>query len=240
MKNSFLSTTLLCTSFLFLAACSGPKDSDKIADAQSCLDTAKPAEAPACVSKVDGIDSEGANLIRCAGKFVKEGFSDPAKLAATLNSTTGGSGGGTAMMAALAFTTEATVDLNATSAQSAFDYCTKAKSKGMIFLSGLTNTSTSLAKLAGSITTNMTGDDLKNMMGNLQNDPNAQAVVGTAIATIYTTSCTNNGQTAGDYCDQFQAAIDSVGGAQNTNQLGAQVMKCYNNPALPECAAFAN
>lgn len=241
MKTHLFFTTLVCSSLLILAACGGPKDADKIADAQNCLDQAAPPDVPACLSKIEGIESESAYLIRCAGKFVKEGFGTPAKLSATMagfNGGQAGTNGSTSMMASLAFQAEATTDLNSASANEAFEHCSKAKSKGMILLSGLAMTSTGLAKLMGLASTSMTSSDLKNLMGTLKDDPAAKEVVGTAIATIYTTNCSNDGKTAGNYCAQFEAAAASVGGVQNTSALGSIVMKCYNDPTLPECAGF--
>lgn len=237
-QNKFFTYTLL-SSFLLFTGCGKEQDIDKIADAQNCLDTATTAEADACVSKVDGIESSGANLIRCAGKFVKEGFNDPTKLANAIDSISGDTGatGSTAMIAALAFTAEGTLAENATSAEQALTYCERANSKGLILLSGLAHTASTLANLGGD--SNLTGAELQALMGSLQNDATAQAAVGTAVASIYETSCTNNNTTTGAYCEQFASAIDSVsGGLSNTAGIGQQIMICYNDPTAAGCSGF--
>jgi hypothetical protein len=231
--------TVLVGGLLFLSACGKETDTDKIAEAQTCLDTATAATAATCVEKVDGLYSQGAYLIRCAGKFVVEGYNDSTKLATAMNQISGntGSSGSTAMMAALAFTAEATTALNSTSAQQAFEYCTLAKSKGLILLSGLAQTSSVLADLAGD--TNLTGAELQALMGTQQNNPVAQAAVGSAVAAMYTTNCTNSQSTTGAYCEQFESALANVpGGITDTTELGKQIMICYNAPATAGCEGF--
>lgn len=225
--------------FLLATACGGPKDVDKIAEAQNCLDTAAAADADACVAKVDGIESSGAYLIRCAGKFVKEGFNDPSKLSGVMDSISGDTGadGSTAMMAALAFKAEATTALNSISAQQAFDYCTAANSKGLILLAGLSQTASVLGDLGGDA--DLTGPELKTLMGTKQNDPVAQEAVGTAVTSIYTTNCLNNNTTSGAFCEQFASAVATVpGGITNTTELGKQIMICYNDPTATGCTGF--
>ena len=236
-------TLLFAISALLLISCGGRKDIDKIADAQSCLDTAKASEAEACVSKVDGLDSEGANLIRCVGKFVKEGFNESTKLAnavAQLSSGGNGTNGSTAMMAALAFKNEATTALNYASAQTTFNYCTSAKAKGLILLSGLIQTANTVAHLGGGNLATLTGTDIQTLMGTLVNDPVAQAAVGSAVAGIYTSNCGNGQTTNGNFCAQFESVVTAVGGIGNTSAIGQKVMFCYTNPTDPTCAGFAN
>jgi len=237
-QNRFFNYSVL-SGFLILVACGGATDADKIAEAQNCLDVALASEAEACVSKVDGIESEGAYLIRCAGKFVKEGFNDPDKLAGAMSSIAGdtGASGSTAMMAALAFTAESTTALNSTSAQVALTYCTRANSKGLVLLSGLAQSATVLADLGAD--TNLTGPELQTLMGTLQGNPAAQAAVGTAVAAIYSSSCSGSSTTTGAYCEQFESVVATLpGGVTDTAALGQQIMICYNNPAAAGCTGF--
>lgn len=242
MKTNLLKWTVSLAGVVLLTSCGGPKDIDKIADAQNCLDQATAAEADQCVSKVEGLESEAAYLIRCTGKFVKEGFNDSTKLASALSSISGGNtgaSGSTAMMAALAFKAESTPALNSSSAQEAFNFCTKSNSKGLILLSGLTQSSTVVAVLGGQDPTTLTGPQLQTLMGTLQSDPVAQAAVGTAVATIYTATCTNSSTTTGNYCEQFDSAIAKIpGGITNTSGIGQQIMICYSNPAAAGCTGF--
>jgi hypothetical protein len=226
---------------LLTVACGKETDNDKVADAQSCLDTATAADADYCVSKVDGIETANAYLIRCAGKFVKEGFNDPTKLSTALSNLSGdstGASGSTAMMAALTFKAETTSALNSTSAQQALVYCQRANSTGLILLAGLTQTATVLADL-GLGTTTLDGAALQTLMGTLQNDPAAQAAVGTAVVSMYESNCLNNSQAPGNYCQQFETAVSAVpGGVSDPSAVGQQIMICYNAPTTPGCTGF--
>ncbi len=248
MKHSFhlslkLSPVLPLLFLLFLlAACGGAKETDKIADAQNCLDHAAANEAAACVSKVEGITSQSADLIRCVGKFVKEGFNDPAKISTAMSGLSAGgngTGGSTAMMAALAFKAESTANLNSSSAQDTLSLCNKAKSKGLILLSGLAATSTSLAFLGGVDLTNLSGASLTSLMTTLGNDPAAQAAVGSAVVSIYSSTCSGTGTTTGNFCSQFQSAVSSIpGGVSDPSAVGAKIMACYAAPTTPGCSGF--
>lgn len=246
MKKSSLLSLTLAGSFLLLSACGGAKDIDKIADAQACLDNAAPAQASECVAKVDGIESEGANLIRCVGKFVKEGFNQTDKIATAVSQlSSGGNGanGSLAMMAALAFKSESTTALNSSSAQQVFSYCTLAKAKGLILLSGLVQTSTALAYIAGGNLATLDGDALKAIMADptVLANPEAQAAVGGAIVGIYNSSCGTGQTSTGNFCEQFASAVAAVpGGTSNVNGIGQQIMTCYANPAAAGCSGFTN
>jgi hypothetical protein len=241
MKHISNSQFLVPVLFL-LAACGGPKDIDKIADAQNCLDRATASGAAECVSKVEGIDSQGADLIRCVGKFVKEGFNDPTKLSTAMTGlSAGGNGtaGSTAMMAALAFSAESTPALNSTSSQEALTLCNKAQSKGLILLSGLAQTSTTLAVLGATNPATLTGAQLTTLMNTLATDPIAQTAVGSAVVAIYSSSCTGTGTTTGSFCTQFASAVATVpGGIADPAAIGAKIMACYTAPTTPGCSGF--
>ncbi len=229
---------------VLISACGKETDADKVADAQSCLDAAQPADADACVSKVEGMESESAYLIRCAGKFVKEGFNNPTKIANALSNISGtnnsGATGSLAVMAALTFTAESTSALNAASAQQTFNYCEKANAKGLIMLAGFVQTATVLADIGLGDTSNLTSTDLQNLMGTLQSNPVAQEAVGTAVVAIYEANCaTGTASVPGNYCEQFKSAVSSVsGGLDNPTGIGQQIMVCYNAPSTPGCTGF--
>ncbi len=224
-----------------LVSCSKEKDIDKISDAQTCLDTATASEVDTCVAKVDGLSSQGASLIRCVGKFMKEGFTSPSKIAGAISNLNGGSGSNqsTAVMAALAFKAESTSALNSASAQQALTYCNEASSKGLILLAGLSQTATVLADLGLGSTTNLSGDALKTLMGTLQGNTVATTAVGTAVVSIYQTNCTSGNTTTGNFCQQFSSAVTSVsGGTSNPAAVGAKIMECYNTPTAEGCTGF--
>lgn len=230
----------VCFSTLLLTACS-EKEADLIADAQSCLDTATAATAASCVAKVDGIESKGAYLIRCVGKFVEEGFNDPQRIKSAMEQIDGG-GEATeslAMMTVMAFKSSATKSVNETNATAAFNHCNRGASKGLILLSSLARTATTVASLAASVPNpqNMTPAELDAAMNEVKNNPAAQEAVGQAAVAVYNTSCVNNsGETTGNFCTQFQAAIDANGGS--TNGIGQFIMNCYANPMTVGCDGF--
>lgn len=227
---------------ILLAACGGAKTADKISDAQNCLDQSAPSGAAVCVAKVDGIDSPGADLIRCVGKFVKEGFNDPTKLSTAMSGlSAGGNGaaGSTAMMAALAFSSEATANLNSQSSQDALTFCNRSKSKGLILLSGLAQTSTTLAALGAINPATMTGAQLTSLMTTLASNPAAQTAVGSAVVSMYTSNCTPGATTTGNYCTQFQSVIATIpGGTSDPASIGNKIMTCYAVPTTPGCTGF--
>jgi hypothetical protein len=242
-KLSLISLLLGLT--LLTSGCGKETDADKIADAQSCLDRATANEAAECVSKVDGIESEAAYLIRCAGKFVKEGYSNPSKLANAFSNIAGSESSGAAdslsVMAALAFSAEATPALNSTSAQEAFGYCEKANSKGMIMLAGFVQTATVLAGIQNIDPSTLTGAQLQSFMATLATDPVAQAAVGAAVVGIYESNCSNGDDSVpGSYCQQFSSAVSTVsGGTSNPAAIGQAIMTCYSTTPPPaSCTGF--
>lgn len=246
MKHLRNSLILILTLTSFAACKQGAKDADKILDAQNCLNGASPGQADDCVAKVDGIESEAAYLIRCVGEFVDEGYGNSSKIATAIDNLKNqgeGSAGSTAMIASLAFTAVAGDEAaNAANAKKAFGYCTTAKSKGLIFLSGLAQTSTVLASLSGSIDlsnpASLTGANLQAAMTALAGNPEAQAAVGTAIVSIYETNCVN-GTTTGSFCEQFSSVVSNVnGGTSNPAGIGQQIMTCYTNNSTPGCTGF--
>lgn len=246
-STTFLMPLLLTTLAFSATGCKqGSKDADKILDAQNCLNNIPQGFADECVSKVEGIESEAAYLIRCVGEFVDEGYGSSNKIVTAitnLESQGEGSAGSTAMIATLAFTAGASEALNKASAKLAFTYCTESKSKGLIFLSGLAQTSTVLASLSAGLDlsdpSSLTGANLQAAMTALSGNPEAQAAVGASIVSIYETNCTNNQTTTGSYCEQFGSAVDAVpGGTSNPTGIGQQIMLCYTNPATPGCSGF--
>lgn len=240
MKNHlFLFLPIL---FLGLTSCVKETDADKIADAQSCLDVASTADVDGCLQKVEGIESEGAYLIKCAGAFIKEGFSTPTKLSNALSnlSSTGGSGAGAsvAVISALAFSSKSTAALNATWAQETYTNCEKSKSNGLILLSGLSLTATTLWNLSG-LLSQPNASTLQSLMSSLSGNSNAQSTIGSAAVTMYQSNCQASNSAPGSFCAQFQSAVNTVpGGTSNPTGVGQQLMTCYGNPNASGCSSF--
>lgn len=239
------SALALMAIFCWTMAGCGPTDADKISDAQSCLNLASPAGAPACVAMVAGIVSQNASLIRCSGAFIQEGFGDASKIASALSQIDSdpGSSGSMAMMAALAFQGTTDVNLNLTTAQTAQTECANSGSPGLIFLSGVALTATQAAALvpgldltSGTITAGDIQTGLTNLADNAA-DPATQAAVGSAVLSMYNVSCQNgSSSTAGNYCEQFQSVIDQVG--STPADIGQFLATCYTAPATAGCQGF--
>lgn len=94
MTNSSL--VRIGIAFLVIATtlgCGKETERDKIGDAQICLDgvtNANPDEADNCLAKISDISSPAADGIRCAGAFVKEGFTDASVLINAFQTISGG------------------------------------------------------------------------------------------------------------------------------------------------------
>lgn len=248
MKKNHLIISVF--SILALLACAKETDADKIADAQSCLDAATVSDVDGCLEKVTGLESEGSYLIRCAGAFIKEGFSTPSKLSTALSnlSSSGGSGGAasTSVISAVAFTSKSTSSLNSTYAQETYDNCAKSKSNGLILLSGLSLTATVLWDLAVTVGglgitsgTPPTAAELQTLMASLSSNSSAKSVVGAAAVSMYETNCQSSNSAPGSFCAQFQSSVTAVpGGTSNPSGVGQQLMTCYGNPNAAGCSSF--
>jgi hypothetical protein len=242
MTKAFSSTlvfALVLWSGFALTGC-GPTDADKISDAQTCLNSATPDEADTCVAMVAGIDSASASLIRCSGAFIKQGFGDGTKISDALQQLNGGSGASQsiAMIAELAFGYEANTADNLTDAQNALSECNASGSPGLIFLAGIASTATQTAQVVGADPSTLTSTDVTNALTTIASgsDPAAAATVGNAALTIYNTSCGDGNTTAGNYCQQFESVIQSVG--TDPNSVGQFLATCYTTPSTSGCQGF--
>ncbi len=149
MKNFFI--ILLA---LGLVACGKEKDSDKVGNAQLCLDrlgsNSTPAEVTECVSKVDGVETSSAYGLRCAGSFMKEGFLNPNKIISAMAQLNGGSGGTTNFMQLITFTSAANIATDTANSSTAFDYCLRGEGKGSTLLASFGFMAMSLYKFMNS------------------------------------------------------------------------------------------
>ena len=218
---------------LLLASACAKKDSDKISEAQDCLDKATSSTALLCMEKVSGVESEAADLIRCSSIFVYEEFASPAKLANISDQLkTPGAHSPTTAIGLLSFSKpdNGGAQSDAYSAK-ALDYCTKAKSKGMTLLASMARISTSLAAALGGTTivdacsgATTTGCQAAVTSAACSAPP---AVVGAAALAAYQQSCATGSQSASSVCTQFAAAsangtlgAAAVGTAVQTNLHG--------------------
>lgn len=94
MKSKYsLLVITLGISIFFSLGCGKETERDKIGDAQICLDkvtAADPDVADTCLAKVADVSSKAGDNIRCAGAFVKEGYTDVTTLIDTFSAVGSG------------------------------------------------------------------------------------------------------------------------------------------------------
>lgn len=225
-------TTLLVICLIAASGC-GKKDSDKVAEAQACLDSSDSTSALSCMSKVDGIESEAANLIRCSANFIFQEFTSPTRLTKIADQMKSSGGSASAAIGLLSFAKAsgsytATDLMNQTST-----YCVASKSKGMILLSQMALVGTTLSTLVGSdVTTKCDTADPAYNAADCQTAVQDQvcsadsATLGTAAQTAYLQSCTGSSQSNSSVCQQF-AAVNA--GTTDPTTIGVNLQTQMNN-----------
>lgn len=210
MKKIF-STAFIGIVALGLLGCETDND-NKIAEAQACLDAARSAgEGTACISKVDGIDSPQASLIRCAGTYIQRDF-----LTATftqayekLKNPPAGKDATLAMVSYVAFNGASAVTGRAASADA--DYvvseCQKSGSGGLAWLAATTKVATVLGGLG-----TCTSGDIACFEGTLGNSA-SDADLGNAAIVAYDSYCSGGSAENSAACTEFAAAVEGGGDA---------------------------
>lgn len=233
-----IKTALLFLSTISLIACGKETDADRIADAQSCLDKATATNVSECVSKVEGINTKGANLIRCVGTFVKQNLGTPSALAqifTALDNNGGGGGSGTvAVMNELSFKTNGGAVPNATDlsdANYAASICNESNSPGLGMLSTLTVTATSISNIAGGGT--IDDADLADCVNNCS--PEQKEAIGSAVQLAYQSNCANGSSSLGDVCTQLDSVIQNNGSNQ---AIADALLQCLGALPPPYCQGF--
>jgi hypothetical protein len=215
-------------------------ETDKVADAQFCIDQATAANVGECVAKVAGIETRAAYVIRCTAKFVEEGYTEGDKIFLALEQLDNASSSdqGPAMMTVLAFTAAGTSnstqwDLNISNASLAVSYCKQAQLDTLLSIATIAAT----ASVAGKFGSLASAGDVKAALATASSDPAAQLVIGNAVIASYEANCKGEEASApGNTCAQFDAAIAAQGG--NPSSVGQFVASCYSNPAQAGCEAF--
>lgn len=235
----------------FIIISCGPKEVDKIGEAQQCLDTATKGNATNCMDLVDGMDSVGAYNIRCASKFINEGFGTT-ELMNSLSQLTSGSSGITSFMDYIAFSSAGQIDQDDASSSLAFDYCYKSGSKGATMLAAFSSISTSMYKYFNScdstscsatpnggtgrysINTCISGLTSSSCFTNLtyladfntadSATVSLQTSLGSVIISTYQLSCAGTGANK-TLCESFESAITDAGGTSNKRKVAAEYLK---------------
>lgn len=222
-----MKAVLLISLSLLFVSCNKNSDSDKLSEAQACLDQATASTASQCMDKVAGLDSAGAYLIRCSAMFIADGFDDTTRLTSAFNnmSNTGSNAsavdGSLQVMSALAFINGGSPSANQTNANLALSYCEKSGSKGLILLSGISSMATNMLALASC------GTDISCALSNAQSNPVTQAAVGAAAIAAYTANCTGSEKSNQQFCNQFSDAVTAAGGTSNATSVGSALISQY-------------
>lgn len=247
----------IIASIIILTSCA-QKDSDKIGDAQACLDKAKnSSQANTCITKVEGINSASADGIRCAGKFIGEGFSDPQKYITALNNLSGG-GGITGLMGALSFSSQNDITVDTDNAETTFGYCANSGGKGATLLAvfaylnnaiyefirtGSSNGACATTPVSGGYSfASCLSADAMNVLPNMiqlvdmaatsgSSAYNIQSALGAAILTTYNISC-EGGSISSEMCTTLGNSV--TGGAGNNRQMFKSFL-CTLAPSTTGC-----
>ncbi len=210
------------------------RDIDKISEGQDCLDTSTTDTAISCLQKVEGIETPGAHLIRCSAYFIDQGFADPTRLASVAQQI--GNSAGTpasntiAALSVMGFVATKygnDMTLNFALSEKAFEYCSKSKSPGLIYLSALTRISTTILVELGFNPNGGAAPSTTNMQTELCNGTTSatQTAIGNAAISAYQNDCLVNPNpgTTDHVCAQYAAAMAggsdaaTVGNALITN-----------------------
>lgn len=213
---------LLLVGLMFIGAIGcGKKDSDKIAEAQACLDTSTGPAALSCASKVDGLSSKESYLIRCSAAFIAEGIAEPATLVQAFSNLDGNTNPVATFMNILAFDMNNDATADKAFAQATFNNCNAAGNPGFVLIAGYANMATAINAVAGIDLSN--GIDTTEASNIIAAGPDAIAATATAI---YTTSCTTGNESNAQLCADLGAAINS----SNSNTELANAILTQLNP----------
>ncbi len=208
MKKMILALSVV--GLFFTTGCE-TNDDTKVASAQACLDSARSeAEASSCVSKVDGIDTAQASLIRCGGIYMQRGFLTTrwTSIFNAVNDKTATGDPVMRMMVYIGFTGKTansiTGNTNSVDANRVVDECKKSGSSGMAYLSLITSLATEIYNVGSGNTT-----DLSSITGYLTSLP--AATVGNIAIQAYQANCSGSNATTSQ-CTDLTTAYNAGGG----------------------------
>ncbi len=230
-----LAAIFILTATTALVSC-GKKDADKIGEAQLCLDKATQTTAAECKAMVDGIEKTGAYAIRCSANFMTEGFTQSARFKQAFDAFDNNSPNNTeAFMSVMTFKNLTTIDANVSFANETFEYCAKTGSKGLMLLGTMASTSTTLSKVANSLTGGTSGSapdatQINQALNDLKNGNNPAAVqaIGSVVSSTYATSCQSGSASNQSICEQLDDALKGVD-LNDPAAVGAAVIAKWAN-----------
>lgn len=253
IKAEWIALGLLAFLFLLVSSC-GPKDVDKMGEAQACLNEATADQVDGCLEKISGVNSVGADTLRCAGYFQREGILTTSTLIQAFSDLNeeGGSNadrfGG--FMSLVTFTKSAPSWTTAESrALSTFDMCVQSQGKATTFIAAFSVISNAILSYgfqagetinygtAAQIATSLT-DSIAELALDLLEPPVPGAVagvtppaitaltnIGTVIIKSYQVSCTVQNPIDSTTCTQFDQAIDNAGPGATPQRVAEEFLE---------------
>ena len=215
-------------------------DADKIGDAQLCIDQATAATVSSCLSKIEGIDTPAANVLRCSAGFIEEGFDQADRLISSLEELDAGGEGSAGLMSLIAFKSKTGGPSNKAFAEATAEFCQKSGQKGLSLLGTLAMSATTLAALVdGALSSISTIDpaDIRAEITDLlnaaaANDPTALETVsdiGAAVSATYQIACFGSNSSS-DMCAEIVEAIDTNGVDINDSEaLGQEILRLWRD-----------
>lgn len=209
--------TLFVVFAIPFAGCSKNSESEKIADAQDCLDRSTSDTALACMSKVEGLTSSSANLIRCSAYFIDQGFSEASRLSQVvekLNESGDQDGSTVAALTFMAFSAEKyDLTTNYNLSETAFTACSKSNSGGLIYLSSMTRIATAAMNVIPGYDPTSgvppTEQQIEDAICDPSRSPATSIAIGSAAQVAYQQNCAGKDISGDPVCQQYKEALDA-------------------------------
>lgn len=204
MLKKFLVVGLLC---LVCASCEN-EDMDKLAQAQNCLDnvpSSNPSAASSCMSYVNDLDSEQANIIKCSIKFLAGGLST-SKISDAYKQLNNDS-----VTDKEAFYISMLALSPASLATEAATYCERSGVKGLIYLANLSVVGSMMMDAIG-VTGVPDATDVQNALTTCASAPGTcnDTAIGSAVIVVAESYCAGSTADSG-VCAEVNAAIAAAG-----------------------------
>ncbi len=234
VKPSHLLLATVTLAVFGLTACEKESEMDTIKDAQMCLNSAAPAGAQSCVSKLASNNSPQANQLKCAAYFIQEGLGSPTALIDAIDASNTDNSCATcsdsmAIISQLKFSSTGSAVTDVANADAAFDVCSASGVGIYTQLASMVN----IATLASSVAAT---EDAAGYATAIATLPDAD--LGSIAIQTYTTSCDSNSTTNDSDESQLQKYCGEL--AEVTSGLTeAQVGACLkekltgNNTTCP-------
>lgn len=229
VKPSHLLLATVTLAVFSLTACEKESELDTIKDAQMCLNSAAPAGAQACVSKLASNNSPQANQLKCAAYFIEENLGSPTGLieaidASNTDNSCASCSGSMAIISQLKFSSIGNAD-------AAFSVCSSSGVGIYTQLASMVNIATITGAALGS---NATAQDYATAIAAVPAD-----TLGDIVLQTYASSCDSNSSSDSNNESELQKYCTELSGAvaeATPTDVGACIkykLTGQNYPGLP-------